>query len=173
MDGQRKKRTDVSRMVREQIIQEYLRGRKTRAMLGREHGICPKSVNKMVSRYQQKNSATFDGKISQPIMPRTKIKTTDHSALQAENERLKRQLHMAQLKIEGYQIMGDTCTVYEVRGILEEEYGVDLLKKVGAGQCHVLKKDTQKSACSPSANCSATAGKPTSYAVQVLQKSKT
>ena len=151
MDGQRKKRTDVPRMVREQIIQEYLSGRKTRAMFGREHGICPKSVNKMVSRYQQKNSATFDGKISQPIMPRTKIKTTDHSALQAENERLKRQLHMAQLKIEGYQIMGD---------ILEEEYGVDLLKKVEAGQCRVLKKDTQKSACSPSANCSATAGKP-------------
>ena len=151
MDGQRKKRTDVPRMVREQIIQEYLSGRKTRSMLGEEYGICPNSVNKMVSRYKQKNSATFDGKISQPIMPRTKIKTTDHSALQAENERLKRQLHQAQLKIEGYQIMGD---------ILEEEYGIDLLKKVEAGQCHVLKKDTQKSACSPSANCSAIAGKP-------------
>jgi len=152
MDGQkRQKRPDFPRMVREQIVQEYLSGRKTCAMLGREYGACPKSINKMVSRYKQKNSANFADAILHPIMPRTKIKTTDSFALQAENEQLKRQLHLAQLKIEGYQIMGD---------ILEEEYGIDLLKKVEAGQCHVLKKDTQTSACISSANCSATPDKP-------------
>jgi transposase-like protein len=152
MDNQRKKKLlHLPRMIRDQIIQEYLSGRKTGAMLGREHGICRTTVYKMASCYQQKNSATFDGKISQPIMPRTKNKTTDHSALQAENERLKRHLQLAQIKIEGYQIMGD---------ILQEEYGIDLLKKVEAGQCRVSKKDTQKSACSTSANCSAIAGKP-------------
>ncbi|MDR0264099.1 MAG: hypothetical protein LBJ04_12840, partial [Sphingobacterium sp.] len=129
-------------MIRDQIIQDYLSGRKTRSMLSKEHGISLLSVSKIVSYYRKKNSATFDGMISQPIMPRTKNKTTDHSALQAENERLKRQLQMAHIKIEGYQIMGD---------ILEKEYGIDLLKKVEAGQCHVLKKDTQKSACSSSA----------------------
>jgi hypothetical protein len=58
-------------------------------------------------------------------MPRRKVKTTDHSTLQVENEQLKRQLQQALLKIEGYQIMGD---------ILEKEYGIDLLKKVEAGQ---------------------------------------
>jgi len=147
-------------MIREQIIQDYLSGRKTRSMLSEEHGISPLAVSKIVSYYRKKNSATFDGMISQPIMPRTKNKTTDLSVLQAENEQLKRQLQQAQLKLEGYQIMGDTCTVYEVRGILEEEYGIDLLKKVEAGQCCVLKKDTQRSACSASANCSATPGKP-------------
>ena len=112
-------------MVRDQIIQEYLSGRKTSTMLGIEHGICSGSVNKMVRRYQQQNSAIFADTISQPIMPRAKVKTPDHSILQAENEQLKRQLQQALLKIEGYQIMGD---------ILEKEYGIDLLKKVEAGQ---------------------------------------
>ena len=136
MDGQcKKKRSNLPRMLREQIIQEYLSGRKTGAMLGREHGICPKTISKMVCRYQQKNSATFADTKFEPIMPRKRVKTSDHSSLQAENERLKRQLQQAQLKLEGYQIMGD---------ILEEEYGIDLLKKVEAGQCGVLKKDTQK-----------------------------
>ena len=63
-------------------------------------------------------------------MLRTRVKTADQSALQAENE----QFELARLKIESYQITGD---------ILEEKYGIDLLKKVEAGQCHVLKKDTQ------------------------------
>jgi len=156
MEGQRKqKRPNFPRMVREQIIHEYLSGRKTCAMLGREYEVCPKTINKMVSRYKQKNSFNFTDKMFQPIMPRIRIKTTDSSALQAENAQLKRQLQLAQLKIEGYQIMGD---------ILEEEYGIDLLKKVEAGQCCVLKKDTQERACKPSASCSAIQGKPTTRA---------
>jgi transposase-like protein len=148
MDGQFKKRLPaLPRMLREQIVQEYLSGRKTGAMLGREHGICPKTINKIVSRYKQKNSANFTDVIIQPIMPRTKNKTTDHSVLQAENECLKRQLRMAQLKIEGYQMVAEPSR--SIMGdILEEEYGIDRLKKVEAGQCRVSKKDTQKSACS-------------------------
>ena len=60
MDGLfKKKRATLPRMLREQIVQEYLNGRKTGAMLGREHGICPKTINKIVSRYKQKNSANF------------------------------------------------------------------------------------------------------------------
>jgi len=114
MDGQFKKKgrgPNLPRMVREQIIQDYLSGRKTSTMLGKEHGICYKSVQKMVSRYKQQNSANFADNFIQPIMPRLKVKHTDHYALQAEIEQLKRQLQLAHLKIESYQIMGDTCTV--------------------------------------------------------------
>jgi transposase-like protein len=117
MEGQNKKSgrgPNLPRMVREQIIHEYLSGRKTSTMLGKEHGICYKSVQKMVSRYKQQNSVNFADNFIQPIMPR-KVKQTDHSALQAENEQLKRQLQLAQLKIEGYQIMGDTRTSYVVQ----------------------------------------------------------
>ena len=125
MDVQlKKKRPNFPRMVRDQIVQEYLSGRKTGAMLGREHGVCPKSISKMVSRYKQHNSSNFGDLIIQPIMPRTRVKTAAPTALQAENERLKRQLQLAQLKIESYQIMGD---------ILDEEYGIDLLKKSKSG----------------------------------------
>ena len=44
-------------------------------------------------------------------------------------------LEEALLRLEGYEIMGD---------ILQEEYGIDLLKKSAAGQSSVSKKDTQQ-----------------------------
>jgi transposase-like protein len=135
MEGQKhKRRPNLSRMELDRIIQEYISGRKTGTTLESEYGLCRGTVNKIISRYRQKNSDNF-ATILHPIMPQTRVKTTDHSALQAENARLKRELELAQIKIEGYQIMGD---------ILQEEYGIDLLKKVEAGQCPVLKKDTQK-----------------------------
>jgi hypothetical protein len=52
-----------------------------------------------------------------------------------EVSELRRQLNAAQLKIEGYEIMGD---------ILEERYGIDLLKKSEARQSPASGSDTQK-----------------------------
>lgn len=137
MEGltKKKKHPDLPRMARERIVREYLSGHKTGAMLAREYGLQRNSVSKIVSRYCQKNSTIFTQTHIPPIMPSKKIKPTDLSVLESENERLKRQLQLAQLTIEGYQIMGD---------ILKEEYGIDLLKKAEAGQCRVLEKDTQK-----------------------------
>lgn len=63
-----------------------------------------------------------------------KVKPLYTTVLEAENEWLKRQLELAQLKIEGYKIMSD---------ILKEEYGIDLLKKVEAGY-RVSGKDTHR-----------------------------
>jgi len=135
MAGQKKKRwPNLSRMARDRIIQEYVSGRKTGASLEREYGMSRGTVNKIVSRYDQQNSGNF-AMILQPILPHTSATTADNSVLQAENERLNRPLKLAQTKIEGYQIMGD---------ILEEEYGIDLLKKAETGQCPVLKQDTQE-----------------------------
>ena len=99
MEGQKhKRRPNLSRMEHDRIIQEYISGRKTSTTLEGEYGLCRGTVNKIVSRYKQQNSANFTDAIFQPIMPRTKIKTTDSSALQVENEQLKRQLQLAQLK---------------------------------------------------------------------------
>jgi hypothetical protein len=64
-----------------------------------------------------------------------KSKLTNNSELMSEIQKLRRQLNEAQLKIEGYQIMGD---------ILEEQYGIDLLKKSGAKQSPDSKNDMQK-----------------------------
>ncbi|MFR1814831.1 hypothetical protein [Dysgonomonas capnocytophagoides] len=64
-----------------------------------------------------------------------KKKQQEDLSLKLENEELRRQLKLAQLKLEGYQIIGD---------ILQDEYGVDLLKKSEAKQSSDLKNDTQK-----------------------------
>ena len=129
------KRPNLPRADRDRIIAEYVSGRKTGAMLAKEYGVHRNSINKMVSRYYQKNSDIFAGTFIEPITPSKKLKPTDIATLQAENEQLKRRLQMAELKLEGYEIMGE---------ILEEEYGIDLLKKAGAGQSPVSKRDTWK-----------------------------
>lgn len=58
----------------------------------------------------------------------SRITSEEASELLSENKALRRRL-------ESYEIMGDT---------LQEEYGIDLLKKSAAGQSSVLKKDTQQ-----------------------------
>lgn len=135
MDGQKKKRgVTIPRLLRQTIIQDYLSGRKSSYMLSIEYGVDQKNINKMVHRYQQKNGTILAESITTPIMGRKKKQQEDLS-LKLENEELRRQLKLAQLKLEGYQIMGD---------ILQEEYGVDLLKKSEAKQSSDLKNDTQK-----------------------------
>lgn len=129
------RRPYVPPAIRDLIIREYLSGRKTGAMLAKEHGISRNSINHMISRYNQRISGNFAKTQVTPIMLPQRLKQTETAVLKDENERLKRQLKMAELKIEGYEIMGE---------ILEEEYGIDLLKKAGAEQSVVSKKDTQK-----------------------------
>ena len=125
----RHKRPPLPRADRERIVAEFLSGHKTGGMLAQEYGVTRNSINKTVSLYYQRNRDIFAETHITPIMP-PKLKPTDTAALRDENERLKRQL-----KIEGYQIMSE---------ILEEEYGIDLLKKAVAEQSVVSKKDTQK-----------------------------
>jgi len=79
-----------------------------------------------------------------------KSKTVSDSDLMCEIENLCHQLSEAQLKIEGYEIMGD---------ILEEQYGIDILKKSEANQSPDLGNDTQKQACTFSVDCLAIQGK--------------
>jgi transposase-like protein len=133
--GKKYKRANVPPAIRDLIIREYLSGRKTGAMLAKEHGITRNSINHMVSRYNQRNSGNFASTQIAPIMPPHRIKPTDTATLRVENEQLRRQLKMVELKLEGYEIMSE---------ILEEEYGIDLLKKAGAGQYQLLKRDTRK-----------------------------
>lgn len=134
MTGQRR-RGSLPRLLKQEIIQDYLSGRKSSYMLSIEHGITINSINKMVNRYKQKNLFIFEDQLSTPIMGRKKKSTPENLNWKLENEELKRQLNLAQLKVEGYQIMGD---------ILQEEYGIDLLKKSEARHSSDSKSDTQK-----------------------------
>ncbi|MDR2948029.1 MAG: hypothetical protein LBV71_02360 [Prevotella sp.] len=125
----------LPRKVKERMIREYLGGVKTARMLSEESGMSLNAINKMICRYKDKFLPTFDQKpIILPAM-KEKSKTVSESDLMYEISELRRQLKESQLKIEGYEIMGD---------ILEEQYGIDLLKKSAAKQSPDLENDTQE-----------------------------
>lgn len=137
MLGQKKTRgRNIPHLLRQEVIQDYLSGRKSSFMLSLEHNIDQNNIRKMVHRYKQKNTVTFEDQLPQPVMDRKKTSTpSDNLKIKQENEDLKRQLKLVRLKLEGYRIMGD---------ILEKEYGIDLLKKSEARQSSDSKSDTQK-----------------------------
>jgi len=152
MSGQKRNRgRNIAPLVKQEIIQTFLSGKSNSYDLSIKYGIDQMTVYSIIRRYKQKNTLIFEDQINIPVMGLKKKTSAEDLNPQLEHEELKRQLSHARLQLEGYRIMGE---------ILEEEYGIDLLKKVEAGQCHVSKKDTQKSACKPSANCSAIPGKP-------------
>jgi len=116
------------------LLQEYLSGVKTARQLSEEHGIPMSTIHKMGQRWKAKNSCSFVSTPNPyPIMSR--VTSEEASELLSENKALRRRLEEALLRLEGYEIMGD---------ILQEEYGIDLLKKSAAGQSSVSKKDTQQ-----------------------------
>lgn len=136
---QQKTNSDLSRhylprQLRHLILQEYLSGVKTARQLSEEHGIPMSTIHKMGQRWKAKNSCSFVNTPNPyPIMSR--VTSEEASELLSENKALRRRLEEALLRLEGYEIMGD---------ILQEEYGIDLLKKSAAGQSSVSKKDTQQ-----------------------------
>lgn len=136
---QQKTNSDLSRhylprQLRHLILQEYLSGVKTARQLSEEHGIPMSTIHKMGQRWKAKNSCSFVSTPNPyPIMSR--VTSEEASELLSENKALRRRLEEALLRLEGYEIMGD---------ILQEEYGIDLLKKSAAGQSSVSKKDTQQ-----------------------------
>jgi transposase-like protein len=125
----------IPRKVKERMIREYLSGIKTVGMLSEESGISRNAVFKMISRHKDKFLPTFAQQLI--ILPPMKqqSKTVSDVDLIREIEELRKQLNEARLKIEGYEIMGD---------ILEEQYGIDLLKKSEAKQSFDSENNTQK-----------------------------
>lgn len=125
----------LPRLTKERIIREYLSGAKTSRMLSEEYGMSQNAITHMIRRHRDNYLPNFESK---PILAamKSKTKTPDQNEkLLQENQELRRQLQLAQLKLEGYEIMGD---------ILDEQYGIDLLKKAGAKQSLASKKGTQK-----------------------------
>ena len=162
---QQKTNSDLSRhylprQLRHLILQEYLSGVKTARQLSEEHGIPMSTIHKMGQRWKAKNSCSFVSTPNPyPIMSR--VTSEEASELLSENKALRRRLEEALLRLEGYEIMGD---------ILQEEYGIDLLKKSAAGQSSVSKKDTQQSAYRFCAGCSAIPVRPIINIYGVIRK---
>ena len=140
----------LPRQVKERMIREYFLGVKTARMLSAEYGMSCDAISKMVSRYKDKFLPNFEQTPNVFLSMKQKTKTVSDSSLMHEIDDLRHQLNKVHLKIEGYQIMGD---------ILEEQYGIDLLKKSAARQSPDSGNDTQKQACALSAGCLAIQGK--------------
>ena len=118
-------------IIKQRIIREYLGGLKTSNKLAKEHGVSANMILKMVSRY--KKSKPTDVLELLPVIPeRTKKAATDDKTLREENEILRKQLKLARLKLKAFQILGD---------ILDEQYGIDLLKKAITKESHYINHD--------------------------------
>ena len=88
------------------------------------------TIHKMGQRWKAKNSCSFVSTPNPyPIMSR--VTSEEASELLSENKALRRRLEEALLRLEGYEIMGD---------ILQEEYGIDLLKKIRSRTVQRLKE---------------------------------
>lgn len=127
----------TAKAIKDKIIHLYLSGRRTYTSLALEFNMKPDTVRTMVNRYRKNNSAIFGEypKIDTNSMKKKISKLDKELLLTKEIQELKRELHLAKLKVEAYKVMGD---------ILEEEHGIDLLKKSEANQLQFLKKRTLK-----------------------------
>ncbi len=125
----------LPRTVKERMILEYLSGLKTARMLSDESGMSLIAIQRMLKRHKDKFLVTFENKPIIPPLMKEKSQPVVSNTLEHEILELRSQLQEAQLKLEGYEIMGD---------LLAEQYGIDLLKKSVAKQSPDLKNDTQE-----------------------------
>lgn len=131
MEGKYQKGEHLPPIIKQRIIREYLSGLKTSNKLGKEHGVSANMILKMVSRYKKSNSSVLLD-ILPEIPERTKKVSIDDMTLKQENDILRKQLKLARLKLKAFQILGD---------ILDEQYGIDLLKKAVTKESHYLNHD--------------------------------
>jgi len=120
--------------VRQEIVESFLIGGVKMAVLSKKYGVTVGCIKQMVFRYRQ-NLSIFDEQKAFSVMQPDGKKRRNYDAVIAENNELKRQLRLAMLKIEGYELMGK---------ILRDEHGIEFSKKSVAKQSAGSRKNTQK-----------------------------
>ena len=116
------------------LLREYVTGIPAE-VLGRRYGYSVSSIRKLVDEFRAGKIDIFGEARKNTIMKGIDSRDEEIRRLRNEVELLKNDLNMANITIEGYQIM---------QRIYKEEYGVDLSKKSGAEQSQSLKKATKK-----------------------------
>ena len=131
MEGKYQKGEHLPPIIKQRILRDYLSGQKTSNKLAKEHGVSANMILKMVSRYKKSKPTVLLELL--PVIPeRTKKVLIDDVTLRQENEILRKQLKLARLKLKAFQILGD---------ILDEQYGIDLLKKAVTKESHYINHD--------------------------------
>jgi hypothetical protein len=105
------------------------------SILSRRYGYSEKKIRELASAYRQGKIDIFAVTDQKKIAMSELTHKEEIELLQMKIKSLEEALKMANIKAEGYDYM---------MGVMKEEYGVDLSKKVEAERLRHSKKDTQK-----------------------------
>ncbi len=99
------------------------------------YGCSEKRIRQLAKDYREGKIDIFEVRDQKKITMSMMTHKEQVDVLQMKIKSLEEALKMAKIKAEGYEYMLD---------LLKEEYGVDLLKKVEAGQSRRSKRGTRK-----------------------------
>ncbi|MBQ2048156.1 MAG: hypothetical protein II487_04160 [Schwartzia sp.] len=118
------------------MLREYFSGMPLEN-LSKRYGYSILTIKRLVSDYKQGKIDIFDNPLKRRITMSIMTHQEEVQLLQDKIKALENALQLSQIKAEGFEIM---------MGILKEEYGIDLSKKVEAEQSKNSKRGTRKKA---------------------------
>ena len=116
------------------MLREYFSGIPI-ASLSRRYGYGEKKIRELASSYKRGEIDIFEVQDKKKISMSELTHKEEVELLKMKIQSLERALKMANIKAEGFEYM---------MGVLKEEYGIDLSKKVEAERLKHSKKDTPK-----------------------------
>ena len=120
--------------VTSQLLREYFSGVSIET-LRRRYGYSEKKIRELACSYKQGKIDIFEVRDRKKISMSEMTHKEEVDLLQLKIKSLEHALKMANIKAEGFEYM---------MGVLKEEYGIDLSKKVEAERLKHSKKDTRK-----------------------------
>jgi len=117
-----------------QMLREFFSGVPISSLVKR-YGYSEKKIKTLAVEYKQGKIDIFDNPLKRRINMSIMSHKEEVQLLKDKIAVLEDALKMSQIKVEGYEIMLER---------LKEEYGIDLSKKVVAGQSRNSKKGTRK-----------------------------
>ncbi len=117
-----------------QLLREYFSGVSIET-LRRRYGYSEKKIRELACSYKQGKIDIFEVRDRKKISMSEMTHKEEVDLLQMKIKSLEHALKMANIKAEGFEYM---------MGVLKEEYGIDLSKKVEAERLKHSKKDTLK-----------------------------
>lgn len=116
------------------MLREYFSGVSIES-LRRRYGYSEEKIRELASSYKRGEIDIFEVRDQKKIAMSELTHKEEVELLQMKIKSLEQALKMANIKAEGFEYM---------MGVLKEEYGIDLSKKVEAERLRHSKKDTPK-----------------------------
>ena len=124
----------VMQRAQGKMLREYFSGVPVES-LSKRYGYSVLKIKTLASDYKQGKIDIFDNPQKRRITMSIMTHQEEVQLLQDKIKALENALKLSQLKAEGFELM---------MGILKEEYGIDLSKKVEAEQSKNSKSNTRK-----------------------------